>query len=87
MGEHLKKKPAEEPDDCLERSLLLYLPLQPDLAVHKLHLISCGAKRMKLAVLIAQIWARADINAAWKAVSQSKLSFTEKQIMFNELWG
>jgi hypothetical protein len=38
-------------------------------------------------VLIAQSWARTDINAAWKAVSQSKLSITEKQIMFNELWG
>ncbi len=42
---------------------------------------------MKIAVLIAQIWARADINAAWKAVSQSKLSIKEKQVMFNELWG
>ncbi len=87
MGEHLNKSPSNGSNDRLERSLLLYLPRQPDLAVQKLHLISCGEKRMKIAVLIAQIWARADINAAWKAVSQSKLSFTEKQIMFNELWG
>ena len=45
------------------------------------------AKKREIGVLIAQIWARADINAAWKAVSQSKLSITDKQIMFNALWG
>jgi hypothetical protein len=87
MGENPMKTSSNGSDDRLERSLLLYLPRQPDLAVQKLHLVSCGEKRMKIAVLIAQIWARADINAAWKAVSQSKLSIKEKQVMFNELWG
>lgn len=42
---------------------------------------------MKLAALIAQSWSRIDINAAWKAVSQSNLCAREKQLMFNELWG
>ena len=42
---------------------------------------------MKLANLIAQSWARQDINAAWNAVSRSPLNGTEKQLMFNELWG
>ena len=77
----------KETDERVEKSLLLHLPGQPDLAVHKLHLISCGEKRMKLAVLIAQSWARTDINAAWNAISRSSLSATEKQVMFNELWG
>jgi hypothetical protein len=79
--------PRKETDDRLERSLLLHLPQQPDLAMHKLHLISCGEKRMKFAALIAQSWARTDINAAWNAVARSSLSATEKQLMFNELWG
>lgn len=77
----------KETDDRLEKSLLPHLPRQPDLAVHKLHLISCGEKRMKLAALIAQSWARTDINIAWNAVARSNLSATKKQIMFNELWG
>ena len=41
---------------------------------------------MRLAYLIAQCWARQDINAAWNAVSHSPLNATEKQFMFNELW-
>ena len=40
-----------------------------------------------LAALIAQGWTRQDINAAWNAVSHSPLNATEKQLMFNELWG
>ena len=43
--------------------------------------------RSKLAVLLAQSWARTDINAAWNAVTRSSLSATEKQLMSNELWG
>jgi hypothetical protein len=77
----------KETDNRLERSVLLHLPRQPDLALHVLHLISGGEKRMKLAALIAQSWTRTDINAAWNAVARSSLSATEKQIMFNELWG
>jgi hypothetical protein len=42
---------------------------------------------MKMATLIAQSWARQDINTAWNAVSRSPLSSAEKQLMFNELWG
>jgi hypothetical protein len=42
---------------------------------------------MKMATLIAQSWARQDINTAWNAVLRSPLSPTEKQLMFNELWG
>jgi len=40
-----------------------------------------------LAALIAQSWARQDINAAWNAVARSPLSAAEKQLMLNELWG
>ena len=87
MCEHGMTTPRKETDDRLERSLLLHLPRQPDLAVHKLHLISCSEKRMKLAALIAQSWSRIDINTAWKSVSQSNLCAREKQLMFNELWG
>ena len=42
---------------------------------------------MKMAILIAQSWARQDITTAWNAVARSSLSTTEKQLMFNELWG
>lgn len=34
-----------------------------------------------------QIWARQDISAAWTAVARSPLNATEKQLLFNELWG
>ena len=40
-----------------------------------------------MANLIAQCWARQDITTAWSAVSRSPLNATEKQLMFNELWG
>jgi hypothetical protein len=49
--------------------------------------IPCSKMRSKLAALIAQSWPKQDINAAWNAVSRSPLNATEKQIMFNELWG
>lgn len=42
---------------------------------------------MKMAILIAQSWARKDINTSWNAVARSPLSTAEKQLMFNELWG
>ncbi len=38
-------------------------------------------------MLVAQSWARQDINAAWSAVAGSSLNAVEKQLMFNELWG
>jgi hypothetical protein len=81
------RKELEQSEDRLAKSLLLYLPLEPDLSLHNMHLISCCEGRMKLPIVIDQSWARADLNSAWKAVSQSKLSATEKQLMFNHLWG
>lgn len=49
--------------------------------------IRCSTMRSKLAAVIAQSWSKQDINTAWNAVSRSPLNATEKQIMFNELWG
>ena len=49
--------------------------------------VPCSKTRLKLAVLIAQSWPKQDINTAWNAVSRSPLNATEKQLMFNELWG
>ena len=42
---------------------------------------------MKMAILIARSFARHDITTACNAVARSPLSTTEKQLMFNELWG
>jgi hypothetical protein len=64
-----------------------FLPERPHEALARLPQIECTETRMKLANLIAQSWARQDINAAWNAVARSPLNATEKQIMFNELWG
>ncbi len=64
-----------------------FLPARPHEALARLPLVECSETRMKLAVLIAQSWARQDINTAWNAVDRSALSATDKQIMFNELWG
>jgi hypothetical protein len=69
------------------KRILDYLPHAPALALSKLPSIACPDTRRTLASLIAQIWARQDINAAWNAVSRSPLNATEKQLMFNELWG
>jgi hypothetical protein len=63
------------------------LPHLPELAFSGLSRLTCHETRRKLAVLIAQSWARQDINAAWNAVARSSLSASEKQLMFNELWG
>ena len=64
-----------------------FLPARPHEAFARLPQIECTETRMRLAYLIAQCWARQDINAAWNAVSHSPLNATEKQLMFNELWG
>jgi hypothetical protein len=56
-------------------------------ALQPLPEIPCSTMRSKLAALIAQSWPKQDINNAWNAVSRSPLNATEKQIMFNELWG
>jgi hypothetical protein len=49
--------------------------------------IHCAGTRTKLSRLIAQSWARTDINAAWSAVSRSSLIAADEQMMFSELWG
>lgn len=64
-----------------------YLPHAPARALELLPLISCDLERRSLASLIAQSWARQDINTAWNTVARSKLSAADKQMMFNELWG
>jgi hypothetical protein len=64
-----------------------HLPQHPARAIELLPSIPCCDERRKLANLIAQCWARQDINTAWNAVSRSPMSPTEKQLMFNELWG
>jgi hypothetical protein len=74
-------------DPTAEQAIYRHLPGDPVSALALLPRIPCENKRMKMATLIAQSWARQDINTAWNAVSRSPLSPTEKQLMFNELWG
>ena len=71
----------------LEQAVRHYLPHQPNAALAKLVQHPCAETRLKLAALIAQSWARQDINAAWNAIARSPLNTAEKQLMFNELWG
>jgi hypothetical protein len=63
------------------------IPHHPELAFSSLTRLTCHETRRKLAMLVAQSWARQDINAAWSAVAGSSLNAVEKQLMFNELWG
>jgi hypothetical protein len=74
-------------DPTVEQAIYRHLPDEPAAALALLPCIPCENKRMKMATLIAQSWARQDINTAWNAVSRSPMSPTEKQLMFNELWG
>jgi hypothetical protein len=74
-------------DPTVEQAIYQHLPHDPASALALLPSIPCENKRMKMATLIARCWARQDINTAWNAVSRSPLSPTEKQLMFNELWG
>jgi hypothetical protein len=74
-------------DPTAEQAIYRHLPNDPASALALLPSIPCENKRMKLAALIAHSWARQDINAAWRAVSRSPLNATDKQLMFNELWG
>jgi hypothetical protein len=75
--------------DLTQRIQLLrrHLPQNPVRALELLPTIPGSDERRKLAILIAQSWAPKDINTAWNAVARSALSATDKQIMFNELWG
>jgi hypothetical protein len=74
-------------DPTVEQAIYRHLPDDPASALALLPAIPCENKRLKLAILIAQIWARQDITTAWNAVSRSPLSAAEKQLLFNELWG
>ena len=74
-------------DPTAEQAIYHHLPDDPASALAMLPSIPCENKRLKLAALIAQSWTRQDINTAWNAVARSPLNATEKQIMFNELWG
>ena len=64
-----------------------HIPNFPAKALKMVPQVKCNDARRKLAALIAQCWARQDITAVWNAVARSPLSATEKQHMFNELWG
>jgi hypothetical protein len=74
-------------DPTIEQAIYHHLPDDPASALALLPCIPCENKRMKMANLIAQCWARQDINTAWNAVVRSSLSATEKQLMSNEVWG
>ncbi len=63
------------------------LPQNPVRALEFLPTIPSSDERRRLVILIAQSWARKDINTAWNTVARSSLSTAEKQLMFNELWG
>jgi hypothetical protein len=74
-------------DATVEQAIYRHLPGDPASALALLPFIPCENKRMKMASLIAQSRTRQDINTAWNAVARSPLNATEKQLMFNELWG
>jgi hypothetical protein len=74
-------------DPTVEQAIYRHLPGDPASALALLPFIPCENKRMKMASLIAQSRTRQDINTAWNAVARSPLNATEKQLMFNELWG
>ena len=62
------------------------LPQHPERALALLPHIPCADQRRSLGRIIAQVWSRQDINAAWNAVSRSGLNAADKQVLFNELW-
>lgn len=73
----------KEAQEAIQQSL----SSNPGQAFARLPCISCPHTRSRLGLLIVRSWARQDINAAWSAVARSPLHGTEKQILFNELWG
>lgn len=50
-------------------SIRRLLPHQPARALQMLSQLPCVETRMRVATVIAQSWARTDINAAWTACS------------------
>lgn len=79
--------PAAVTSDDAKSDIRKLLPHAPARAFELLPSIHDETERRAVASLVAQSWARQDISAAWNAVARSPLSATEKQIMFNELWG
>jgi hypothetical protein len=71
----------------LSRMIQRHLPHAPGRALDLLPQVPCRHTRHRLAGLIASAWSRSDINQAWSAVSASSLPATDKQVLFNELWG
>jgi len=66
-------------------SQLIRLP--PDTALAQLVGIQDLDQRRSMIGLLAASWRHTDINTAWNAVSRSRLNATDKQVMYNELWG
>ena len=90
MRGNQKTMPPHDEDADLERlcrNLRRHLPHAPARALTLLTTIPCAEQRRSLAALIASVWSRQDINTAWNAVSRSSLNATDKQVMYNELWG
>ena len=69
------------------QNMTRFPPTRPYEALARLPQVQCTEAHMKLATRIAQSWPRTDIIADWNAVARSPLNATEKQLMFNELWG
>lgn len=84
--ESIPQSAPHDDHDYAER-IRRFLPHQPAQALQMLPQVCCAQARRKLAALIAQRWSRTDINTAWNAVARSGLNASEKQLMFNELWG
>jgi hypothetical protein len=63
-----------------------HLPNAPATALDLLPQVACAETRCRLARLIANAWARSNINQAWNAVSAAPLPAADKQVLFNELW-
>ena len=68
------------------RKVRSHLPHDPKRAMELLPLVICDETRRGLATVIANVWSRQDINAAWNAVTHAELNVADKQVMFNELW-
>ena len=85
-----ERRPIPQPErqtDSVTQAIQRHLTDAPAAALALLPHLPCHETRSKLAVQIAQSWPRTDINAAWNAIARTPLNATEKQLMFNELWG
>jgi hypothetical protein len=73
--------------ELISASIHEWLSHEPAKALQLLGQLPELPQKQTLALAIAHSWARQDINAAWSAVAHSSMSASEKQFMFNELWG